>query len=92
MEMHPVVSRQIASIGHDPETKTLRIRFADRVNKKTGETIPGALYAYDDVPAEVHGLLMAANSHPDKSVGQAFGVHVKDGGFAYRKIDEEPSE
>ncbi len=89
MEMNPVTSRQLAEVGHDPDTNTLRIRFADRINKKTGETIPGALYEYTNVPGEVFGLLMAANSHPDKSVGHAFGVHVKDGGFAYKRIDED---
>ena len=33
-----MTSSQIHSIGHDPETQTLRIQFKDRTNKK-GETI-----------------------------------------------------
>jgi hypothetical protein len=81
MEMKEVSSSQIHSVGHDPETNTLRIRFKDRTHKN-GVIVPGSTYEYDGVPAEVHAGLLAA-----ESVGAHFGTHIRNGGFAYRKIE-----
>ena len=85
MEMRPVTSSQIHSIGHDPETQTLRIQFKDRTNKK-GETIPGGVYEYTDVPDHVHAGLLAADADEKQSVGGHFRQRVIGGGFAYRRI------
>jgi hypothetical protein len=50
--MIPVVSGQIASVGYNPETKVMRIRFSKS----------GALYEYQQVPEDVYQALMAAPS------------------------------
>lgn len=50
MQMIPVASSHISSIGH--EGQTLYVRFRD-----------GSLYAYDGVPEHVYCELMAADSH-----------------------------
>lgn len=51
MDMEEVESSNVASIGHDPETDTLHVRFKD-----------GSLYEYRDVPAEIHQELMDSDS------------------------------
>lgn len=69
--MQEVESSQIHSIGHDPETKTLAIRFLGK--KQSDDTrAPGALYHYPDVTAEQHTDFMAA---PSK--GTWFGTHIR---------------
>ena len=84
MEMVPVTSSQLAAVGYDRETRTLRIRFADYRHKGNDRLIPGALYEYDDVPEDIHAGLMAAHS-----AGAYFGEHVRKGGFTFRRIEEE---
>jgi KTSC domain len=88
VDMTPVKSSQIASVGHDPETGTLHIKFVDRVSKKTGDTTPGSTYEYGPHAdlADHHAGLLAADADPDKSVGKYFGHHVKSGGYSFRKI------
>ncbi len=86
--MTDVKSSQVHSIGYDPETRTLHVRFHDRTNKKTGVVTPGATYAYDDVPAERHAALLAADAAEGESVGAHFGQHIRGGGFAYRKLED----
>ena len=61
MEMQPVKSSQIASVGHDSETNTLHVEFKG-----------GGTYEYDGVPEEVFFNLLQA-----ESVGQYFGKSVR---------------
>lgn len=51
MNMHPVKSSNIESIGHDPETNTMRVRFQN-----------GGMYDYAGVDAATHAAVMAADS------------------------------
>lgn len=51
MDMTEVESSNVHSVGHDPETDTLHVRFKD-----------GSLYEYTNVPAEVHQELMDSDS------------------------------
>lgn len=79
----PVASSQIHSIGHDPATNTLAIRF--RNNK--GE--PSSLYHYENFTAEEFEEFRAA-----KSTGSHFTKHIKtfDKKYPFKKIDEtEPT-
>lgn len=62
INMAPVESSQIASVGYDQATKTLAILFARG----------GSLYQYPDVEPEVHAAFIAA-----ESVGKYFGAHLK---------------
>jgi hypothetical protein len=74
MNRIPVKSSLLKSVGYDPETKQLEVEFA-----KTGR-----LYAYQDVPADVHATVMGA-----ESVGAAFLKHVRNGGYAYTATEPE---
>lgn len=65
-----VISRNVAEIGCDPETKTLEVAF-----------IKSGIYQYLGVPASVYdGLLVA------KSVGRYFDVNVKKAGYLTHKV------
>ncbi|GAQ30250.1 hypothetical protein SAMD00023378_3933 [Ralstonia sp. NT80] len=77
--MQAVESSQIHSIGHDPATNTLAIRFR---NSK-GE--PSSLYHYENFTAEEFEEFRAA-----KSIGSHFGKHIKtfDKKYPFKKIDE----
>jgi len=66
MQMIPVESSQIHSIGYDEPTKTLRIQF------KNSKGEPGSLYSYANVPPELHVNFMAAESK-----GKFFGANIK---------------
>lgn len=59
--MQPVDSSQIESIGHDPATGTLAVKFKS-----------GGLYHYHDVPASKYADLLKA-----ESVGKFLHAHVK---------------
>lgn len=61
MEMKEVKSSQIHSIGHDPETNTLAIRFH-------GKNGPGGLYHYPNCTAEQFTAF-----HGCESKGKFFG-------------------
>lgn len=61
--MKPVQSQQIASIGYDPESKTLAATFTRG---------PGTVYQYPNVDAKVYADLMAADS-----IGSFFGKHIR---------------
>lgn len=65
--MIPVTSSQIHSIGHDPETNTLQIRFPDRTNGH-----PGNLYQYANVDAKLFDLFRNA-----ESIGSFFIQRIK---------------
>ena len=74
-----VESSQIAAIAFDWLSQTLRVKFHGRV-KKDGSVTPGSTYSYEDVPAVVVGEMLFA-----VSVGSAFQVLIKSGGFRYEK-------
>jgi hypothetical protein len=73
-----VESSQIDSIGHDPATNTLAIRF----KSKSG---PGSLYHYDNFTAGDFEAFSNA-----ESIGSHFGKHIKpyDKKYPFRKIAE----
>lgn len=66
MQMKPVKSSNVESVGYDSETKTLGVKFKN--NPK--------VYEYPGVPADTHAALMAA-----ESVGSYFARNIK-GKFA----------
>jgi hypothetical protein len=79
--MMPVESSQIAAIGHDPNTKTLAIRF----KAKPGEE-RGPLYHYGNVDADLFRMFREA-----PSVGSFFYSNIKPNAdeYPYAKIVEE---
>lgn len=74
-------SSQIHSIGRDPETGTVGIRFKDR---KTGGV--QAEYHYDNVPEEMFEKLRVADS-----VGRFFEQNIKKNpkDYPYRKQETQ---
>ncbi len=71
MDRTPVKSSSILSIGHDPQTNTLEVEFAN-----------GGIYQYADVTAEHHAALLAA-----ESLGKHFQTHIRGGKFQHSKIE-----
>lgn len=67
MQMQPVVSSNIAAVGHDAATSTLRIQFNS-----------GSVYDYANVPASLFAELLAA-----ESVGSFFSRAIKKNPTAY---------
>ena len=63
--MIPVESSQLHSIGHDPATNTLAIRFK-------GKGGPGGLYHYPNFTAEQFSAFQAAESK-----GKFFGQSIR---------------
>lgn len=61
VEMKPVKSSNISSVGYDPDAKTLHIAFSN-----------GSQYTYHGVDAEKHVALMGA-----ESVGKHLNAHIK---------------
>lgn len=61
MEMKPVQSSNIRTIGYDAEARRLRIEFGS-----------GKTYAYEGVPAEEHEALIGA-----PSIGSHFARHIR---------------
>jgi len=70
MERKAVTSSAIASIGYDESSCTLEIEFRT-----------GAVYQYENVPANVYQGLVAALSK-----GLYFDQHVRDAGYPYTRI------
>ena len=70
MNMVPVSSTNLSSVGYDPATQRLRVAF-----------IRGGLYEYSSVDASVHAALMSASSH-----GTYFDTHIKNGHYNFHKI------
>lgn len=66
MERALVDSSNVASIGYDPETRTMEVEFKGRNNE------PGAIYHYFEVPQEIYEQVLGASS-----VGQAMNQLVK---------------
>lgn len=84
IEMQPVESSQIHSIGFDENTGTLAVRFKDRA---TGE--PTSLYHYDNAtPANFAALRDA------ESIGSHFYKHIKPhtDRFPYRCVEKTPAQ
>jgi len=69
IEMTPVTSSQIQSIGHSPQHNILAIQFPPP--KKTPE-LPGSLYHYENLTAEDFSQFLKA-----ESIGSHFGKHIK---------------
>lgn len=70
MDHTAVQSSTIASIGYDPESRTLEVAFHH-----------GSVYAYSGVPEHVYlGLRSAA------SVGKYFHSNVRNAGYDYRQV------
>ena len=61
MTMQPVESSNVAEVGHDPITNTLRVKF------KSGGT-----YEYHGVSAQKHQALLSADS-----IGAHLARHIK---------------
>jgi hypothetical protein len=62
VQLIPVSSSNIASIGYETSTQTLQILFHS-----------GGLYQYSGVPQSIHNGIMSAPSH-----GQYFHRNIKD--------------
>lgn len=60
MEMRPVKSSNIHSLGYDADTRTMHVRFHS-----------GKTYEYSDIPSDLHARIFNA-----KSVGGALHEHV----------------
>jgi hypothetical protein len=87
MEYKPVVSSQIAEVGHDADTSTLGIRFhPTKKQKEAGQ--PGAKYHYANVPAKLAEELSWA-----LSVGKFFAEHIKAHPdlYPFTKIEPNPA-
>jgi hypothetical protein len=86
IELKDVESSQIHSIGHDPETNVLAIRFY----RGWGENRkPGALYHYQNVPAAEYVALRDA-----ESIGRHFGQQIKPfpDKYPFTRIDEDDAQ
>lgn len=73
-EMIEVQSSNIAAVGYTGVTETLFIRFKGKTT----------IYAYQDVPAEVHAELMSS-----ESIGRYYAQHIKK---VYLNEKVEPDE
>lgn len=69
MDMIPVSSSNLLSIGYDNETATLRIEFKN-----------GSQYEYYGVPEDVFNGLLSAGSK-----GTYFDQNIKKAGYSYSK-------
>ena len=84
--MTPVQSSQIHSIGHDPETNTMQVRFLAGRGEQRG---PGALYQYTGVSAEDFAAFEKAESK-----GSYFGKVFKPAAdrFPFTRVDESKKD
>lgn len=82
VRLQDVDSSQIHSIGYDPETQTLAIRFTRGFRENRG---PGSLYHYSNVTQEDYDAFLAAESK-----GKHFGQNIKpfQDKYPYTKIVE----
>lgn len=72
VDMRPVVSSLVESIGYDDEAKELHVTFVT-----TGSTV-----AYEGVPKEIAESVM----NDPVSVGRAVNQRIKAAGYSYRYI------
>lgn len=77
--LQAVESSQIHSIGHDPDTNTLAIRF------KNGKGEPTSLYHYGNFTADDFAEFQGA-----KSIGSHFGKNIGNANdrFPFTRINE----
>ena len=68
--MIPVSSSNLAAVGYDTDSATLRIQFHH-----------GGIYDYQGIPGDVYEGLMNAGSK-----GQFFDKFIKKGGYPYSKL------
>lgn len=78
--MESVESSNVAAVGYDAESATLRVQFKDREGK------PGATYDYAAVPSALFAELQAAESK-----GRFLNANVVRGGFAFKKLEPAPA-
>ncbi|MFN4160480.1 MAG: KTSC domain-containing protein [Stenotrophomonas sp.] len=83
IQLFDVDSSQIHSIGHDPATNTLAIRFTKGYGANRG---PGSLYHYANFSADEFDAFKAADS-----IGKHFGGFIKPfpDKYPYHKVAEE---
>lgn len=81
--LQEVTSSQIHSIGYDPDTQTLAIRFYRGWGR---DQRPGALYHYANVSAADYEAFRTA-----ESFGRHFGQHIKPftEKYPYTKVVED---
>lgn len=72
----PVVSSQVAAIGHDAATNTLAVQFTRG---------PGHTYHYPGVTAEQHKAFVESDS-----IGVHFGKHIKPLPFEKYEAESAP--
>jgi hypothetical protein len=72
MNWQTVESSQISEVGYDADTSTLGIRFLP------GKFSAASEYHYANVPPDVHGSLVTADS-----VGRYFGQNIKSNPVLY---------
>lgn len=72
MTRQPVQSSNIVSIGYDAEQRAMEIEF-----------VRGAVYRYDNVPAEEHAALISASS-----AGRYFAANIR-GRYDGKKVEAE---
>jgi hypothetical protein len=70
MEMQSVSSSNLAAVGYDNDSATLRIQF-----------LHGGSYDYYGVPSDVYDGLMGAGSK-----GTYFDQNIKKAGYSYSKV------
>ena len=70
MEMIPVDSSDIAAVGYDYDTATLRIGF-----------LKGSTYEYYSVPSFLYEGIMSAGSK-----GRYHNMYIKKGGYSYARV------
>lgn len=79
----PVVSSQIAALGHDPETNRLAVRFQPKAGFERG-----SLYYYDNFSAEDFSAFSTA-----ESIGSYFHNNIRPAKekWPYVKIEDDSS-
>jgi KTSC domain len=70
MEMISVTSTNLAAIGYEEESSTLRVEFLN-----------GTMYEYYNVPLEIFNDLSNAGSK-----GQFFNSNIRKGGYPFTKL------
>lgn len=84
--MTPVQSSQIHSIGHDPDTNTMAVRFLSGRGEQRG---PGALYHYTGVDADTFNAFQKSESK-----GSHFGKVFKPAQdrYPFTRVDESKKD
>ena len=81
IDLVPVISSNVHSVGHDPASDELHVRFKDR------DGAPSRwLYVYAGVKAEAHSALVTADSVGGHLHEHISGKHL-DGKHPFRKVE-----